>query len=174
MNSFFVYASWLHAIPLLRLTHKDSASYSQMSVLGVRRICGWVWMVCLKYIPANSKTSPNGPKHLCSDGQSFTPATMNQVPNAFSLKEKIPRHAYVMWVYNMIVRSALWREKRDIKCKLRFAVTIHMRKSQEQGLEEPEKVHRSKAFYWQPHAAAVTWGSLKPSPGRWWVVAKLS
>lgn len=71
MNSFFVHASWLCAILWLHLTHKDSASYSQMSVLGVRRICGWVWMVCLKYVPANSRTSPPGPKHLCSEGSSL-------------------------------------------------------------------------------------------------------
>lgn len=112
-----------------------------MLVLGVRRMCGW----CV------SNMSLLIAKHLqlarsiaILRGQPFTSATVNQVPNTFSLKEKIPRHARVMRAYYMIARNALWGEKRDdIKYKLRLAVTIHIRKSQDQGFGEPEKVEGS-------------------------------
>lgn len=42
--------------------------------------------------------------------------------------------------------QCLWGEKRDFKCKLRLAVTIHMRKSQEQGFGDSEKVERSDSW----------------------------
>lgn len=52
------------------------------------------------------------------------------------------------------------KEKRDIKCKLRLAVTIHMRKSQEQGLGEPEKADRSDSRalgYSRPFIGSHMW-----------------
>lgn len=141
MNSFFVYASWLRTIPRLRIPHKDSARYSQMSVLGGRRIRGRVWMAYIKYVAANSKTSPAGLKHLCW-GQPFTLATINQVPNAFSLKEKIHRHAHVTRAYYMLVRSALLGRK-DILSKNWDWQGQFTWKNQEQGLGEPEKADKS-------------------------------
>lgn len=62
-----MHASWFYTIPQLQITPRDSASSFQMSAFACKKADGTVWMVHLKSVPANGKTSPDGPKHLRSE-----------------------------------------------------------------------------------------------------------
>lgn len=133
-----------------------------MSVLGGRRILGGVWMVYIKYVPANSKTYPAGLKHLYW-GQSFTLVTINQVPN-------FTWTCYMLACRALLGRKEVLRKNWDSSCE----------EEQEQALEESEKGdkndsqalgHSLQAFI-DSHMWQLSLKFLWTS-GRWKVVAQL-
>lgn len=147
------------------LCTRKLASCSSMTAYHTQRfsplfpdVCSWwqkglggVWMVYIKYVPANSKTYPAGLKHLYW-GQSFTLVTINQVPNFTWTCYMLARRA-------LLGRKEMLRKNWDSSCEEEPRTSAWgVREGRQKWL--PSTRTLTPGFYWQPHVAAVTQGSL--------------
>lgn len=148
----FVHASWLHAISWLHIHTKIQPAMPRcLFLVAEGRIHGRVSMVYIRYVPANTRTSPAGLKHLYW-GQSFTLVTTKQVPD-------FTRACYMLACRALVGRKEMLSKNWDSSFE-------EEPRTRAWGVREgrqkwfPSTRALTSGFYWQPHVAAVTQGSL--------------